>query len=54
MPTTSEARRCFSSEPMREKPVTDLAGIGKQIGDKLTGAGFDTVILFTFCTYSVG
>ena len=33
------------SEPMREKPVTDLPGIGEVIGKKLEDQGFDKVRL---------
>ncbi|XP_071484625.1 barrier-to-autointegration factor-like [Diadema antillarum] len=39
--TTSQKHRDFVSEPMGEKPVTDLAGIGAVIGGRLTDKGFD-------------
>ncbi|XP_072163392.1 barrier-to-autointegration factor-like [Diadema setosum] len=39
--TTSQKHRDFVSEPMGEKPVTDLAGIGVVIGGRLTDKGFD-------------
>lgn len=47
MSSTSEKRRSFAAEPMRGKPVTDLAGIGETLGKRLAEAGFDKVILFS-------
>lgn len=43
MSSTSQKHRNFVVEPMGEKPVTDLAGIGEVLGDRLTHAGFDKV-----------
>ena len=33
----------FTSEPIGEKPVTDLSGIGPTIGKRLADKGFDKV-----------
>ncbi|XP_022914540.1 barrier-to-autointegration factor B [Onthophagus taurus] len=39
--STSQKHRNFVVEPMQEKPVTDLAGVGDVLGRRLTEAGFD-------------
>ncbi|XP_071962540.1 barrier-to-autointegration factor-like [Antedon mediterranea] len=39
--TTSKKHRDFTGEPMGEKPVTDLAGIGNALGTRLEDAGFN-------------
>ncbi|CAH1173703.1 unnamed protein product [Phaedon cochleariae] len=41
MSSTSQKHRNFVAEPMGEKPVTDLAGVGGVLGERLVLAGFD-------------
>ena len=41
MSSTSKKHRDFVGEPMGEKPVTDLAGIGDVLGGRLKEKGFD-------------
>ena len=41
MSSTSQKHRNFISEPMGEKPVNELAGIGEVLGKRLADKGFD-------------
>jgi len=43
MSSTSQKHKNFISEPMGQKPVADLAGIGPVLGSRLTEEGFDKV-----------
>ena len=41
MSSTTQKHRDFVSEPIGEKPVTELPGIGNTLGRQLTVEGFD-------------
>ena len=47
MSTTSQKHRDFVAEPMGEKPVNALSGIGEVLGKKLEEQGFDKVSRLT-------
>lgn len=42
--STSQKFRSFVDEPMGEKPVDALAGIGDVLGNRLKDQGFEKVI----------
>ncbi|XP_062375351.1 barrier-to-autointegration factor-like [Sardina pilchardus] len=41
MSTTSQKHKDFVSEPMGDKPVNALSGVGEVLGKKLEDQGFD-------------
>lgn len=53
MSTTSKKHQDFVSEPMGEKEVTAIAGIGDVLGKRLEEKGFDKVIYCFFIRESI-
>lgn len=49
MTSTSQKHRNFVVEPMGEKDVQELAGIGDVLGKRLIGQGFDKVRYDSLC-----
>jgi barrier-to-autointegration factor len=43
MTSLSAKHRVFVSEPMGKKDVTEIAGIGEQLGSRLKGQGYEKV-----------
>lgn len=48
MSSTSQKHRNFVAEPIGDKPVTELAGVGEVLGERLSQAGFDKVSILYF------
>lgn len=51
MSTTSKKHQDFVSEPMGEKEVTAIAGIGDVLGQRLSDKGFDKVSFYSQNNY---
>ena len=46
--TTTQKFREFMAEPLGEKNIQDVPGIGDVLGSKLTEAGYEKVCLYLF------
>lgn len=46
MSSTTKKQREFVTEPMGEKSVTAIAGVGPVLGTRLKAAGYNKVIIF--------
>lgn len=45
MSSTSQKHKNFVGEPMGEKDIREVAGIGEVLGKRLTDSGYDKVCL---------
>lgn len=51
MSSTSMKHRNFVSEPMGDKPATDLAGIGETLSKRLASKGYDKVSVLSSSSF---
>ena len=50
---TSKKMEIFAGEPMGEKLVTELPGIGPVLGERLRAVGFDLVTFVIFFKFTI-